>query len=146
MKRQPVEENKEFLNRHKIKSTKQRNAIMAILRGTQDSMTADDIYVKLCHEDESISLSTVYRILDTFREKGIVSRSSFPDAAKGQFSLTRPEHKHHLICLKCKKMVSINDCPLTDFARDLERQTNFKITKHTLEMFGYCDNCQPEPD
>jgi len=133
--------NKEYLNKHGLKNTKQRNLTFNILNQAQNLMTAEDIYFELRKVDASINLSTIYRILDIFIEKGIALKSTFPDNNKCVFELNRLEHKHHLICLCCKKIVTISDCPLIEFERHVEQQTNFNIIQHKLEMYGYCNDC-----
>lgn len=134
-------DNKEYLNKHGMKSTKQRNLIFNILNQAQN-MTAEEIYLELRKVDYAINLSTVYRILDIFIDKGIALKSNFPEEHKCIFEINRFEHKHHLICLKCKKIVCIDDCPLAEFERHIEQQTDFNITDHKLEIYGYCNNCK----
>lgn len=133
---------KKFLNKNGIKNTKQRNLIYDILSSTKDLITAEDIYLKLINIDTSVSLSTVYRILDIFVDKGIVLKSNMIGTDKNVFEINHLEHEHHLICLKCKKVVHIENCPLTEFEHNVEKDTNFSITGHNLELYGYCPECK----
>ena len=142
MEQKQFTNNKEYLNKHGMKSTKQRNLIFNILNEVQNVMTAEDIYLELRRADYSVNLSTVYRILELFIDKGIALKSNLPENNQCVFELNRFEHKHHLICLKCKKVVCIDDCPLTEFEHHLEQQTDFNITDHKLEIYGYCNNCK----
>lgn len=141
MEKEYLTDNKEYLHKHGIKNTKQRNLIFNILSQTQTMMSAEDIFLELRTVDDSINLSTVYRILELFTLKGITAKTNLPDTNKCIFELNQLEHKHHLICLKCKKIIYIKDCPLHDFERQVEQQTQFNITKHKLEMYGYCNHC-----
>jgi len=133
---------KEYLNNHGIKTTKQRTLIFNILNQAKKVMTAEAIYFELRKVDDSLSLSTIYRVLNLFVDKGLVLSSNLPATNKCVFELNRLVHQHHLVCLKCQKVVYINDCPLTEFERHVEQQTNFNIIKHKLEMYGYCNNCK----
>ncbi|MBU2700310.1 Fur family ferric uptake transcriptional regulator [Sporomusaceae bacterium BoRhaA] len=142
MEQKNLTDHKEYLNKHGMKSTKQRNLIFNILNQARNIMTAEDIYLELRKANYLVNLSTVYRILDIFVDKGIALKSILPEDNKCVFELNRFEHKHHLICLKCKKIISIDKCPLTEFERHIEQQTNFNITNHKLEMYGYCNNCK----
>lgn len=141
MEEEELTNNKDYLNKHGIKNTKQRNLTFNILNQAQNVMTAEDIYFELRKVDDVISLSTVYRILDMFVAKGIVLKSNLPGDNKCIFELNRLVHKHHLICLKCKKVVYISECPLSEFERQIEQETKFNITKHNLEIYGYCNHC-----
>jgi len=144
MKEEKLTDNKAYLNKHGIKSTKQRNLIFNILNQAPNVMTAEDIYFEIRKVDNLISLSTVYRILEIFIDKGIVLKSNFPDNNKCVFEIDKLVHNHHLVCLKCKKVVYVSGCPLTEFERHVEQQTSFNIIKHKLEMYGYCNNCNDE--
>lgn len=133
---------REFLNKKGIKNTKQRILIFDLLHSTKTLVTAEDIYLKIINVDNSISLSTVYRILDIFVDKGIALKSNMLGTDKCVFEINHFEHKHHLICLKCKKVIYLKDCPLTEFEEHVENETKFNITGHNLELYGYCPECK----
>jgi Fur family ferric uptake transcriptional regulator len=61
---------------------------------------------------------------------------------KSVFELNRLEHNHHLICLKCKKIIDIGECPLSKFEKDIENETEFDIVGHNYEIYGYCPECK----
>ena len=60
-----------------LKSTKTRERILQILDSSKDPLTAEDVYKKII--DENINLSTVYRTLSTFADKGIVIKDVLND-------------------------------------------------------------------
>ena len=96
-------DNKEFFSNHGIKNTKQRNMIFDILKEESLPLTAERVFFKAKEIDPTLSLSTVYRILDVFVDKGMVLKSSITEDNKAMFELNRMEHKHHLVCICCKK-------------------------------------------
>ena len=53
------------------------------------------------------------------------------------YELTVDRHRHYAICLGCHEMHSIDLCPLSD-----THISNFTITGHRLELYGYCDKCK----
>jgi Fur family ferric uptake transcriptional regulator len=135
-------EYKNFLNQHGIKSTKQRNLLLKFLNQSKELLTADTLYLKVVQEDDTINLSTIYRILDLFTKKQIIQKSNFLDNTTSVFELKRLSHQHHLICLRCKKIVYIDHCPLEEFEKSLELKTDFLISDHKLELYGYCSDCK----
>ncbi len=135
-------DNRELLNDRGIKYTNQRNITFNILRQVDLPITAEQAFMKVKEVDSTISLSTVYRILDMFVSKGLVLKSNISDDNKAMFELNRMEHKHHLICVKCKKMTVVDNCPLETYEKTLEQKTRYQITAHKLEMFGFCPLCQ----
>ena len=135
-------DNKDLFASQGIKNTKQRNLIFEALKQSDDPVTAEQIFLKLKEVDASINLSTVYRILNIFVSKNLAIKSSISDDNKAMFEVNRMEHKHHLVCVGCKKILSIEDCPLERYEKSLEEKTDFDIKGHKLEIFGYCPECK----
>lgn len=135
-------DNKEFFSNHGIKNTKQRSMIFDILKEESLPLTAERVFFKAKEIDPTLSLSTVYRILDVFVDKGMVLKSSITEDNKAMFEMNRMEHKHHLVCICCKKIMAVDNCPLEVYEKSLERETCFQITSHRLEIYGYCPVCK----
>jgi len=136
---------KKYLNEHSIKSTKQRNLLLALLHETDSFVTAEDLYFKAKQADDTISLSTIYRILELFNKKNIVQKTTLLEDDKAVFELNHIDHHHHhLICLGCKKVIDIGQCPLGSFEKDIEATTDFSIVDHKLEIYGYCKDCKKD--
>ena len=135
-------DNSALFAKHSLKNTKHRNLIIDILKKSQVPLTTESIFLMLKNVDTSISFSTVYRILDVFVSKGIAAKANIGDDNKAMFELNRMEHKHHLVCVGCKKMITIEGCPLDRYEKALEKETQFDITAHKLEIFGYCPACK----
>lgn len=136
------QKNKEYLLSKGLKNTKNRNFLFAVLENTEVPLTAEDIYLKLREKGVSINLSTVYRILDIFVSKELITRSSLSDNKKNIYELYKQENKHRLVCISCKKVQTLNKCPLEKFEKELEKEINFDITSHKLELYGYCQECK----
>lgn len=136
------QENRQVFRAHGIKNTGHRNLIYDILRHAELPLTTEAIFLMLKEVDTSISFSTVYRILDLFACKGLAVKTTLADEGKAAFEMNRIEHRHRLICMGCKKMISIEGCPLKQYERTLEHKTQFDITTHKLELFGYCPECK----
>jgi Fur family ferric uptake transcriptional regulator len=126
-----------------IKGTKQRIAVIEELFSSAVPLTADDIYMRI-HDAGSakLSLSTVYRILDTLVKSEIVAKSALMDGGKAMYEIVSGVHRHNLICIKCHRMMSFGDCPLGDFEKNLECTTGFHISGHKMEIYGICPECR----
>ncbi|MBB5336079.1 Fur family transcriptional regulator [Pectinatus brassicae] len=132
---------KKYLNKYGIKSTKQRNLLLNILKDSMAAQSAENIYLEAKKSDKIINLSTVYRILEKFTEKNIITKTVMNDKMAA-YSLTPQLHQHQLICLRCKKMILLDECPLHEFEKNVEKTTEFSVTDHRLELYGYCRECQ----
>ncbi len=133
----------ELFKKHKLKNTNHRHMLYMLLKESKQPISAEEIYrlisVKL---DKPINLSTVYRILETFEQKGLVLKSQINLNGKALYEINHMEHRHHLICIKCNKISPIKGCPLGDYEIELEKQTGYKILEHNLEIKGLCPSCQ----
>lgn len=132
----------EHLHRYGLKNTKARSAVLHLLIAKAGVLTPDDIYQVLQEQGKPINVSTIYRILEMFTEKGLTEKSYLPDLRKYGFSLRSVGHQHRLICLCCHKIVELPHCPLTTFEQDVAQKTQFEVVGHQLELYGYCPECQ----
>ena len=134
----------EILKREGVKSTRHRNAILLLLEKSEYPLTAEELYISLREKTASINLSTVYRTLDTFVSKKLVIKSNRVDDGKARYELNQHEHKHHLFCVGCHKLISIEDCPMGELQKVLKKKIDFDVTGHNLEIYGYCHNCKKD--
>ncbi len=133
---------KDFLAREGVKRTKHRTAIIKILEESDTTLTAEDIFLRLKGKNVSISLSTVYRTLETLTSKDLVIKVNLFDDGLARFELDRKEHKHHVVCVSCRKSLSIGDCPFEEFEKSLKEKMDFDVTGHKFEIYGFCKECK----
>lgn len=135
-------DNKEFFLNKGLKNTKNRNSLLAVLENAEVPLTAEDIYLKLREIGILINLSTVYRILDIFVSKNLVAKESSSESKKNTYALFDPENRHRVVCISCKKVRLLDKCPFEKIEKELEEETNYNITGHKLELYGYCPECR----
>lgn len=123
-----------------LKRTKQREAILAALSGEVLPVTALCIFEKLQQAGEPIWLSTVYRVLETFVEKGAVIKYVLTDSTMAVYELNCHLHKHYAVCVECHRMIPVDTCPIEDSLSSL-MCGKFHVSGHNLELFGYCEEC-----
>lgn len=133
---------KDLFTSNGIKVTKQRELIFDALKHFDTPVTAEQLFLKLKSVDSLINLSTVYRSLNMFVEKKLAVESFIPEEKTSVFEINRMEHKHYLICINCKKVMAIDNCPVEEYEKSLEKTTGFDIKGHKLEIFGYCPECR----
>ena len=71
---------KRLLHSHKMKSTKPRNAVLSVLGEKDCALTAEEIYRALVQKGDGVNFSTVYRVLELFAEKRLVTKTFFSDS------------------------------------------------------------------
>jgi Fur family ferric uptake transcriptional regulator len=82
----------------------------------------------------------VYRILELFVKKGVVMKLSMLNNDFALYEMNRFQHKHYAICLSCRKVVQMDNCPMEKFIPQLE-DDDFHVTGHKVEIYGYCKEC-----
>jgi Fur family ferric uptake transcriptional regulator len=123
-----------------IKKTKQREAVVKILQNADAPLSALDIYAQTEKEGQPSWLSTIYRILELFTEKGLVLKTSVLDGDMAYYELSGHGHHHYAVCVDCHKIVAINNCPMAEFEPKLS-DDEFRVLGHRVEMYGYCKDC-----
>ncbi|RYZ84044.1 MAG: transcriptional repressor, partial [Proteobacteria bacterium] len=50
-------------------------------------------------------------------------------------------HHDHLICLTCHKVIEFENEEIERLQEQVAKKLGFKLTKHSLELFGTCAEC-----
>jgi len=132
----------ENLKKSGLKNTKHRNAVLNILQKSNQPIAAEQVYLQLKQKEIAINLSTVYRTLETLAEKQLATKIIIAGDSRALFEYNQMVHKHYLICLGCKKIISIHHCPLESYEQSLADETGYLIEGHRLDVYGYCPECQ----
>lgn len=132
---------KKILLEKGIKPTCQRKIVLSVLERQKEPVCARELFLKAVEFSGSLSLATVYRALEIFEEKGIVTKTSIDPDGTARYEINDDIHKHHLICNSCKKILAIEGCPLEEYEKKLVSKTGFRITRHKLNLYGICPDC-----
>jgi Fe2+ or Zn2+ uptake regulation protein len=125
------------------KATPGRLQVLSILQKSDRPLNVQDIMNRL---KGRINQVTVYRILNTLRDAGLVRQVDFLKT-HAYFELAdRHGHHHHLFCVKCQKIEDFAGCDFDSIIeKALKKSKQFKqISQHSLELFGLCNNCVKE--
>ncbi|MEG0229810.1 MAG: Fur family transcriptional regulator [Oscillospiraceae bacterium] len=135
-----------------LKITKQRTEILSVILASNSQLTAHDIFIKLAEQKRRYSFATIYRTVNVFEQMGIIKQVMITDdpVAYYIFSGTTiqdkfemgEDHFHHLVCVKCKKFIPLEACPVDQFSHEMAEKNGFRITGHSFEIFGVCPQCQ----
>jgi len=121
--------------------TEQRQLVLEIIQQAKGHLDADEIYQQARQKSPSISLSTVYRSLQLFKESELIEEHQFDGTRRYYENAPRSKH-HHLVCLGCGRIFEFK-CPSTErLKRRISRQEGFKVTDAEVRLVGYCPECQ----
>ena len=122
------------------RSTEQRELIRQILKHADEHLDADKIYLQARQRSPSISLSTVYRNLQLFKETGLVEEHQF--GSRRYYEPVPQAKHHHLVCLGCGRVFEFK-CPSTERLKfRIRKEEGFRVTDAEVRLSGYCPECQ----
>ncbi len=122
------------------RQTKQREAILRLLRSARSHHTADQIYDEVRKEVPSISKGTVYRNLKVLQEMGLVSELSLNNSLS-RYEAKRESH-YHFRCEHCGQVFDLDEPVNHQLDQRIARTTGFQVTHHQTEFRGLCWDCQ----
>lgn len=125
-----------------LKCTKHRLMILEMLDKSSQPISAEQLFNVLQSKKIAINLSTVYRTLEVLCDKNLLNKLNIDNDNRTLFEINRMIHTHYLICLGCKKIISINHCPLEGYESKLAKETGYEIAGHKLDIYGYCPECR----
>jgi len=118
--------------------SKQREAILTVLRETDTHPTANWIYAKVRETIPNISLGTVYRNLSELSQNGEIISLNVGDGYE-HFDYDTTPHAH----LHCKKCGCIHDARLEyDPLAELSEKMGFTPDTTIYVAYGICQNCK----
>ena len=123
----------------KAQRTRSQERILTVLKSLNRSISAQDLYIELRHREQDMGLATVYRSLEALKIQGEVQVRTLGNG-ESEYSSVKSD-RHHLTCVNCGVSLPIDECPVHDLEKQLEKSHTFKVYYHTLEFFGLCQKC-----
>ena len=121
-----------------------RVQVVRALADTNKALSAYAIHEKIINSGGKIDVVSVYRILGTLEEVGLIHHIGIVD---GYFPC-RMDDAHaqdsaHFVCQKCGCVTEVSvPASMIDATHEQAQEVNFLPTEIKLEVFGLCDACQ----
>ncbi len=134
----------ELLEKYSLKKTAPRNSVLEILSGRNVATSQPELEEIL---GKDIDRVTLYRILKTFEEKGIIHKIIDINGT-ATYAICQSEcseHDHHdehihFNCTVCGNVYCLNDMHIPP----VNVPQGFKVESVSLIVSGTCDKCQNE--
>ena len=120
-----------------LKRTPQRLAVLTQFTASPQALSALDVHTLL----PNINLATLYRIIDSFVEHGILVRSDEFQPKEKHYQLAGSTHRHTLHCVVCNQRVPMSYCPV-HLRSEID---GYQVLNHRLEIEGICAACRQGP-
>jgi Fur family transcriptional regulator, peroxide stress response regulator len=125
------------LKNSRLKVTPQRMAVLEALNSLRDHPTADKIKDFVVKNHPNIAVGTIYKTLETFIEKGLVTKVKTENGAMRYDAIL--EKHHHLYCEETERIEDFFDDTLNDMLEDYFKKKkipNFKVKEFKLQLIG----------
>lgn len=126
------------------KHSKKRDEILALIRSTTSHPSARWVYERLKPAIPALSLGTVYRNINLFREEGgLVSLG----VVRGEERFDgRVEPHPHFVCSRCGKVIDIQEISneTLENIREMGEEKGLKIEAARTIFYGLCGDCRLE--
>lgn len=129
----------EILRQSGLKATGHARVVLGILDRKGVPLSARDVHQAL--GKGACDLATVHRILGKCERAGLVRGITLQDRSRRFELVVAGSHHHHLVCTRCERIEPLSLCEIGRIQRRVWRETGFKATSHSLELFGLCRTC-----
>ncbi len=120
--------------------TVQRRAVFEALLERADHPTADQVYEAVRERIPGVSRTTVYRVLDALVGARVIAKVGHLGSAVRYDPLTH--RHHHLVCLRCEKVVDFEDQRLNALPLPRLRGGEFTVSGYSVQFQGVCAACR----
>lgn len=136
----PKHDCKDELRKANLRVTPARLGVLDILEHAKAPIDVSTLVQALKVRQMNVDEVTVFRIINTFCEKGIVKPIHLNESKLRYEYADKPKH-HHFICEKCGDILDVEGCVIGDSQKQIEQIIGGKIFRHSLEFFGLCRRC-----
>jgi len=128
------------LHQRGLKVTSQRRVIVERLAADHAHPAADDVYRQVASSMPDVSPTTVYNTLRELVDLGEL----IPVEDSGQGGMrydTNPERHHHLLCMRCRRLVDIHR-KFDGLDLPPRVRAGYRIVSTQVTFYGYCPECR----
>jgi Fur family ferric uptake transcriptional regulator len=126
-----------------LRATQARRAVCRVLVETRgEHLTATELLERI-EADTPVTLSTVYRTLETLEASGLITHTHLGRGALVYHLADEPPHLH-LICARCGTTLAIGASDAATFLEEVTAATGFVPDPTHVALTGLCADCAAE--
>ena len=121
-----------------LKVTHQRTAIYRMLASTERHPTPEEVYSEIRTQLPSLSLATVYKVLDQFYQHGLLRKVSTKTQVARYDANISPHH--HLVCSSCGTIWDVKKEGVME-GLSASVENGFRVSHYDVIFHGQCAAC-----
>ena len=121
------------------KHFRKRDAILACLQESHSHPSAEVIYSRLKPVIPDLSIGTVYRNLNLFKQQGLIISVATVSGVE-RFDGNTDPHVHFL-CSKCDAVIDLHELTVPQSLTDAAQGSGGKVESCNLSFTGICRQC-----
>jgi Fe2+ or Zn2+ uptake regulation protein len=135
-----LQSSNELLRKRGYRLTPQRYMILSVIQEANEHLSIEKITERVQARNPYVNLSTVYRTLELLKKLDLVRESRLPGEQPYYEAVDGQAH-HHLVCLRCRATIHLDEKLLGNLHKDLEEKYAFHSLALNLVATGYCTSC-----
>ena len=133
---------KNTLHSKGMRLTGQRRLILQVLEESGRHLDAETVFERAHRRDEHVSLATVYRTLQLFKEMGIIDQHfTSREHNREVYEPVGAEEHYHFSCLKCGRVVEFQSALIDRARKQIAQELGINILHGCACFEGYCAGC-----
>ncbi len=106
----------------------------ALERAELRHLSAEDVYRELLRIDESVGITTIYRVLTQFESAGIVERHNF-DEGHAVYEVAPERHHDHMVDIESGAVVEFVDESIETLQREIAAKHGYELVHHEMVLY-----------
>ncbi len=124
--------------------TKQKELILKSIKSYKNEFTIKELFSKLNEKDQTIGLTTVYRVVNSLVKDQVLAKNMGNDGTLNYHVQEKCDHFGHCLlkCESCGRLTHTDCDELDALSKHFKTKHHFEIDQRDITIYGICDKCK----